>query len=225
MYLSMVDIKYTFQAPPSAPIIDCKSNPPAYTFVQGWQLLSLAVSLFVPKNNRLLWYLKLHLSRNADSKSETGKYAAYCERALERTIQNGGRETKPSRMEVLSILLKNPYHHSLPHAIPVHMMNGAYQVSNYTEQNICHNIYEIHTQCLIHLFLQISGHIFWRLINNRRISDYTLPRDRLPRRRQWILPLQRWPHWKGSGALSWSSSKTVWCNLKVGNGSTRKGLR
>lgn len=118
-----------FQAPAAPPIIDCKSNPPAYTFVQGWQLLALAVSLFVPKSSRLLWYLKLHLSRNADSKTEQGKYAAYCERALERTLKNLGRETKPSRMEVLSILMKNPYHHSLPHAIPVHMMNGTYQVS------------------------------------------------------------------------------------------------
>lgn len=78
---------------------------------------------------RLLWYLKLHLSRNADTKTECGKYAAYCQRALERTIKNSGRETKPSRMEVLSILLKNPYHHSLPHAIPVHMMNGSYHVN------------------------------------------------------------------------------------------------
>ncbi|XP_037033139.1 uncharacterized protein CG43867 isoform X4 [Bradysia coprophila] len=116
---------------PIVPPIDCKSNPPSYTFVQGWQLLSLAVSLFVPKNNKLLWYLKLHLSRNADSKTECGKYAAYCERALERTLLNGGRETKPSRMEVLSILMKNPYHHSLPHAIPVHMMNGTYQVVSF----------------------------------------------------------------------------------------------
>ncbi|XP_044728527.1 uncharacterized protein CG43867 isoform X4 [Chrysoperla carnea] len=120
----------SIQAPP-APILDCKTNPPTYSFVQGWQLLALAVSLFVPKNNRLLWYLKLHLQRNADSKSECGKYAAYCERALERTLQNGGREVKPSRMEVLSILLKNPYHHSLPHAIPVHMLNGAYQVVSF----------------------------------------------------------------------------------------------
>ncbi|XP_034672159.1 uncharacterized protein CG43867 isoform X10 [Drosophila subobscura] len=119
------------QAPVAAPIIDCKSNPPAYSFVQGWQLLALAVSLFVPKSSRLLWYLKLHLSRNADTKTETGKYAAYCERALERTLKNGGRETKPSRMEVLSILLKNPYHHSLPHAIPVHMMNATYQVVSF----------------------------------------------------------------------------------------------
>ncbi|VVC98192.1 unnamed protein product [Leptidea sinapis] len=98
--------------------VDCKSNPPTYSFIQGWQLLALAVSLFVPRNNRLLWYLKLHLSRHSDTKTECGKYAAYCARALERTIRNGGRTDKPSRMEVLSILLKNPYHHSLPHAIP-----------------------------------------------------------------------------------------------------------
>lgn len=37
---------------PIVPPIDCKSNPPAYTFVQGWQLLALAVSLFIPKSNR-----------------------------------------------------------------------------------------------------------------------------------------------------------------------------
>lgn len=34
-------------------------------------------------------------------------------------------------MEVLSILLKNPYHHSLPHAIPVHFSNGTYQVVSF----------------------------------------------------------------------------------------------
>jgi hypothetical protein len=85
----------------------------------------------LPKNSRLLWFLKLHLSRSSDTKTETGKYAAYCERALERTTKNGPREAKPSRMEVLSILLKNPYQHSLPHAIPVHMMNGSYQVTSF----------------------------------------------------------------------------------------------
>lgn len=117
---------------PHIPAIDSKSNPPSFSFIQGWQLLSLAVSLFVPKNSRLLWFLKLHLGRSSsDTKTETGKYAAYCERALERTIKNGTREAKPSRMEVLSILLKNPYHHSLPHAIPVHMMNGSYQVISF----------------------------------------------------------------------------------------------
>ncbi|XP_011499249.1 PREDICTED: uncharacterized protein CG43867 [Ceratosolen solmsi marchali] len=119
------------QAHSSANLLDCKTNPAQYVLVQGWQLLALAVSLFLPRNNRLLWYLKLHLQRNADTKTECGKYAAYCERALERTLQNGCREVKPSRMEVLSILLKNPYHHSLPHAIPVHFLNGTYQVVSF----------------------------------------------------------------------------------------------
>lgn len=54
--------------PPAPPLLDCKTNPPTFVFVQGWQLLALAVSLFVPRNNRLLWYLKLHLHRNVDPK-------------------------------------------------------------------------------------------------------------------------------------------------------------
>ncbi|KAK6621022.1 hypothetical protein RUM43_011325 [Polyplax serrata] len=108
-----------------------KGCPSTQVLTQGWQLLALACSLFLLKNNKILWFLKVHLSRNADSKTECGKYASYCERALSRTLQNGGRQVKPSRMEVLSILLKNPYHHSLPHAIPVHMLNGAYQVVSF----------------------------------------------------------------------------------------------
>ncbi|XP_023332150.1 uncharacterized protein CG43867 [Eurytemora carolleeae] len=105
-----------------------KSNPPDTTFIQAWMLMAVAVSIFVPRNNRLLWFLRTHLARNKDSKSETGKYAAYCSKALERCVNNGSRVAKPSRLEVLSILLKNPHHHSLPHAVPVHLLNGTYQV-------------------------------------------------------------------------------------------------
>lgn len=57
-----------------------------------------------------------------------GKYAVYCQRSVERTLTNGEREARPSRMEIVSILLRNPYHHSLPFSIPVHFMNGTYQV-------------------------------------------------------------------------------------------------
>uniref|UniRef100_A0A1Y1LP69 PH domain-containing protein n=1 Tax=Photinus pyralis TaxID=7054 RepID=A0A1Y1LP69_PHOPY len=106
-------------------------GPPSYTLIQGWQLLALSVSLFVPKSSRLLWFLKHHLQRNADNRTECGKYASYCERALERTILTGGREYKPSRMEVLSILLKNPQHHALPHSMPVHLLNGTYHISSF----------------------------------------------------------------------------------------------
>ncbi|KAK2707600.1 hypothetical protein QYM36_015340, partial [Artemia franciscana] len=104
-----------------------KSTPPAHVILQGWQLLALAVSLFVPKSHKLLWFLRVHLRRNAEPKTEIGKYASYCQRALERALLKGSREAKPSRMEVLSILLKNPYHHSLPHAMPVHFPDKSYQ--------------------------------------------------------------------------------------------------
>ncbi|KAJ7341144.1 hypothetical protein JRQ81_004927 [Phrynocephalus forsythii] len=95
--------------------------------VQAWQLLALSVGLFLPQHP-FLWLMKLHLKKNADSRTELGKYAIYCQRCVERTQQNGDREARPSRMEILSTLLRNPYHHSLPFSIPVHFMNGIYQV-------------------------------------------------------------------------------------------------
>ncbi|XP_062905806.1 pleckstrin homology domain-containing family H member 1-like [Mobula hypostoma] len=98
-----------------------------FSLIQCWQLLALCVALFLPQHH-FLWYLKLHLQRNADPRTEIGKYSIYCQRSLERTLQNGDREAKPSRMETMSILLRNPYHHSLPFSIPVHFMNGTYQV-------------------------------------------------------------------------------------------------
>ncbi|GFT92153.1 uncharacterized protein CG43867 [Nephila pilipes] len=116
---------------------ESKLNPAPFVFVQAWQLLALAVSLFVPKN-RTLWYLRMHLQRNANPKLEAGKYAIFCQRALERALFNGGRECKPSRMEALSILLKNPFHHSLPHSIPVHFMNGTYQVFGFDGSTSVH---------------------------------------------------------------------------------------
>ncbi|XP_068437157.1 pleckstrin homology domain-containing family H member 1 [Clinocottus analis] len=98
-----------------------------YSLTQCWQLLSLCVALFLPQQH-FLWYLREYLERNADTRSEVGKFAVYCQRSVERTLQNGEREAKPSRMEIVSILLRNPYHHSLPFSIPVHFMNHTYQV-------------------------------------------------------------------------------------------------
>ncbi|XP_016140359.1 pleckstrin homology domain-containing family H member 1 [Sinocyclocheilus grahami] len=100
---------------------------PHYALTQCWQLLSLCVALFLPQHH-FLWYLRQYLQRNADPRTEVGKYAVYCQRSVERTLQNGEREAKPSRMEILSILLRNPYHHSLPFSIPVHFMNNTYEV-------------------------------------------------------------------------------------------------
>ncbi|XP_072485622.1 pleckstrin homology domain-containing family H member 1 isoform X2 [Notamacropus eugenii] len=101
--------------------------PQGHSLLQCWQLLALCAPLFLPQHH-FLWYIKQQLQRHADPRSETGQYATYCQRAVERTLEAGEREAKPSRMEVVSILLRNPYHHSLPFSIPVHFVNGTYQV-------------------------------------------------------------------------------------------------
>ncbi|XP_025893987.1 pleckstrin homology domain-containing family H member 1 [Nothoprocta perdicaria] len=102
-------------------------QPHNHSVIQCWQLLALCAPLFLPQHH-FLWYIRQHLQRHADPRSETGKYAIYCQRSVERTVHAGEREAKPSRMEIVSILLRNPYHHSLPFSIPVHFMNGTYQV-------------------------------------------------------------------------------------------------
>ncbi|KAJ8250639.1 hypothetical protein COCON_G00225610 [Conger conger] len=95
--------------------------------LQGWQLLALCVGLFLPQHP-YLWLLQVHLKQHGDSRTEIGKYAIYCQRSVERTQQKGERQARPSRMEILSILLRNPYHHSLPFSVPVHFLNNTYQV-------------------------------------------------------------------------------------------------
>ncbi|XP_036591199.1 pleckstrin homology domain-containing family H member 1 [Trichosurus vulpecula] len=101
--------------------------PQGHSLLQCWQLLALCAPLFLPQHH-FLWYIKQQLQRHADPRSEAGQYATYCQRAVERTLEAGEREAKPSRMEVASILLRNPYHHSLPFSLPVHFVNGTYQV-------------------------------------------------------------------------------------------------
>ncbi|KAJ0067209.1 hypothetical protein NL108_013079 [Boleophthalmus pectinirostris] len=98
--------------------------------LQGWQFLALCVGLFLPQHP-FLWLLQVHLKRHGDSRSEVGKYAIYCQRSMERTQQKGERQSRPSRMEILSILLRNPYHHSLPFSVPVHFLNNTYQVVSF----------------------------------------------------------------------------------------------
>ncbi|XP_022810522.1 pleckstrin homology domain-containing family H member 2-like isoform X3 [Stylophora pistillata] len=98
-----------------------------FVYIQAWQLLSLCTALFVPKKKFLL-FLRGHLNRTSTFKTKLGKYATYCIRSLERSLQNGKREARPSRLEVLSILLRKPYDHSCLMSIPVHFFDGSSQV-------------------------------------------------------------------------------------------------
>ena len=59
---------------------------------------------------------------------------------------------------ILSILLKNPFQHSLPHAIPVHFLNGTYQVgtvwySYFFRNQLCAG--KTHSKLLLYIVLKL----------------------------------------------------------------------
>ena len=47
---------------------EAKANPASHVFIQGWMLLALVVSVFVPKSSKILWFLRTHLNRSKDAK-------------------------------------------------------------------------------------------------------------------------------------------------------------
>ncbi|KAK7940437.1 hypothetical protein WMY93_003763 [Mugilogobius chulae] len=132
-------------------------SPPPNTF--SVDMLAAVVSvraLFLPQHH-FLWYLRQHLQRHADPRSEVGKYVVYCQRSVERTLQNGERAAKPSRMEIVSILLRNPYHHSLPFSIPVHFMNATYQVVGFDGSTTVEEFLNTLNQRILMRKPQLSG--------------------------------------------------------------------
>lgn len=103
-------------------------NPPSRSeLLQVMQILAVAVSLNLPRG-RLRWWLIDHLRKFANSETTVGKYALFTLKSIDRGLANGSRDNIPSRTEIVSILLRNPYDHSTPHSLPVGFADGSYLV-------------------------------------------------------------------------------------------------
>ncbi|CAI4223269.1 unnamed protein product [Auanema sp. JU1783] len=96
--------------------------------LQGWKLMALALSLFLPKQYALLWLLKKHISRWMIKNTDEGSMAGYCKAALDRCLRMGVRTEGPSKMEVTSVLTRDPTTTKFPHSISVRLPNHQYQV-------------------------------------------------------------------------------------------------
>lgn len=107
--------------------IDDIVPPSKSELLQTIQVLSVAVSLNLPRGRMRSWLMSC-LHKFANPNSEFGKYALYTLRATERTLQNGSRDSVPSRMEIMSILSRNPFDHSSPHSLPINFSDGSYLV-------------------------------------------------------------------------------------------------
>jgi len=95
--------------------------------LQVMQILAIAVSLNLPRG-RVRWWMVDLLTKFANPDTHIGKYALHTLRAIDRTVANGSRDNIPSRMEIMSILMRNPYDHSNPHSLPINFSDGSYLV-------------------------------------------------------------------------------------------------
>lgn len=101
--------------------------PTRSEILQVMQILAVSVSLNLPRG-RLRWWLIDYLRKFARQDTNIGKYALYALKSIDRTAANGPRDNIPSRTEIMSILLRNPYNHSSPHSLPVNFSDGTYLV-------------------------------------------------------------------------------------------------
>ena len=101
-------------------------DPESVLCIQCWQLLTLCIPIFLPVAF-FLRYLELHLKRRAKDKKTTksGKLAAYALTCLERHVAKGGRRCPPSRAEIISVVLRDPYEYGHPLSCPVQLANGS----------------------------------------------------------------------------------------------------
>jgi len=100
------------------------------SYLQSWKLFALLTPLFIP-GVLMSELFRIHLQRHIDSKSEVGQYAAYCRRSMDRARHAGPRSVAPSCSESVSIIINNPFLHSLPISVPVHFYDGSYQVISF----------------------------------------------------------------------------------------------
>ncbi|VDM30365.1 unnamed protein product [Hydatigera taeniaeformis] len=137
------------------------SSPPGYShkwipIIVMWECLAIYSTVFLP-SPPVLACLQAYLSqftlraetsqeehttsphgrrrRTTEARklySEVSRFAAFCTDMLMRCRIRGGRRIAPSCFEVVAISLRNPYTHSLPFSLPIHIhLPSGYEVVSF----------------------------------------------------------------------------------------------
>lgn len=105
---------------------------------QGWALLSIVISSFLPVKPKFAWYLEtflIHMSSPSSSPSShptISAFAQHCQTAITAVQAHGQRKCKPSNIELVYILGKfaeagNKLDSTL--TVPVYLPDGSCPVS------------------------------------------------------------------------------------------------
>jgi len=108
--------------------------PNQHTHIQGWYLLFFLIQTFLPQKEKFMWYLTKFLEHHFSSPcSVMASYAQQCARLVDRVLECGPRECRPSQME-LQVFLSNCAHtpHTLSAVLKTHvyLSDGSTQASS-----------------------------------------------------------------------------------------------
>ncbi|XP_063684163.1 uncharacterized protein LOC134818504 isoform X2 [Bolinopsis microptera] len=113
-----------------------------------WHVLATVIPFITPKG-RVMSYLKAHLERYSEQKTNAGRFAGYCIKVLKRCLGGftfGKRQHHPCRLEIEATCGK-PYLHSKPMSIPIHLPGGDYQVTGFdTVSSVAEVIRDVESQ-------------------------------------------------------------------------------
>lgn len=117
------------------------TSPPV---LQGWYLLFLILPIFHPVRRLFRWYLQRFIERHlASPHTILADYARQCQACLEQAEKVGGRECRPSRFELLSLMSRCVHMPTAMHArlkVSVCLTDGSLQVSRclvYVYVHVC----------------------------------------------------------------------------------------
>ncbi|XP_074662295.1 pleckstrin homology domain-containing family H member 2-like [Tubulanus polymorphus] len=98
-------------------------DPNSRVNVRNWQLLAMACAVIVPTNQTILHYLQSHLRKCAIERiTEEGKFAVFCQKCLNKTLEKQNRKFPPSYREI-SFIIQRKYVHE-----KIHFLDGQHRM-------------------------------------------------------------------------------------------------
>ena len=105
----------------------------AMNFLQGWLLLSIMISSFLPIKPKFMWYLTTYLNRHFHSSNPTiSSFSRFCQDSVSSAQEQGLRQCKPSSIELVYVLGNFAESGVLDHTliVPVYLADGSNPVSS-----------------------------------------------------------------------------------------------
>ncbi|XP_076097464.1 myosin-VIIa-like isoform X5 [Mytilus galloprovincialis] len=110
-------------------------DPNSQVNKRNWQLMAVTTSCTFPSNTRVQKYIQCHLRKcSLDAASEEGRYARFCHKCFNRTLEHRKRKFPPSRKEIKCLIDRRQIYDR------VYFMNGENRSIEFDSAATCEEV-------------------------------------------------------------------------------------